>query len=231
MISKIQMRLAREESGFTLIELLVVIGIISILTSMLMPTLAKSRRQAEAVVCENNLRQIGIALNVYADQNQDHFPTWSTWEVYPNGTSPEDDDDKLGWTEQIMPGFVPPTSPTYRCPAFIEQARINYFMECRWLYVHSPKLPCLKRSEIKLSSAFVLSGDCTGRELYSLPFGVNFTHPTTSDCDKTDEGLKCLVFKGEAGGLNWASPRMVDTAKDRIMPVKGVCHVTKEVHA
>jgi prepilin-type N-terminal cleavage/methylation domain-containing protein/prepilin-type processing-associated H-X9-DG protein len=188
--------------AFTIVEMLVVMGIIAVLISLLMPSLEKSRQSSVAVLCESNLRQIGMALNIYADRNQDHYPTWSSWEVYPNGSSSEDDNSALGWTEQIMPGFVAPTNAIYRCPAFPQQAQINYFLETRWLYVHSPTLPCLKRSDITRSSVFILGGDCTGQELYGPPFGINLTHPTTSDCDKTDEGVKCLVFKNELGGVN-----------------------------
>jgi prepilin-type N-terminal cleavage/methylation domain-containing protein/prepilin-type processing-associated H-X9-DG protein len=55
--------------GFTLIELLVVIAIIAILAALLFPTFAKSKSKAEAIACNNNIRQLSIALALYADDN------------------------------------------------------------------------------------------------------------------------------------------------------------------
>ena len=60
--------------GFTLIELLVVISIITILASMMLPGLAGAKDQARNAQCLNNLRQIGIALKLYIDDNNFRFP-------------------------------------------------------------------------------------------------------------------------------------------------------------
>jgi len=65
----------RGSAGFTLIELLVVIAIIGILAGILLPVLGKAKESARQVQCASNLKQVGLAINMYASDNGGSFPT------------------------------------------------------------------------------------------------------------------------------------------------------------
>jgi prepilin-type processing-associated H-X9-DG protein/prepilin-type N-terminal cleavage/methylation domain-containing protein len=64
----------RRKTAFTLVELLVVIGIISVLIAMLLPALNRAREAAKTVACASNMRQVMLAIQMYANDNRGYYP-------------------------------------------------------------------------------------------------------------------------------------------------------------
>ena len=117
----------KDSKGFTLIELLVVIAIIALLMSILMPALNKVKAQAKGTVCKSNMRQIGIAANLYLED----------WEQFiPRGTGSVDP-----WFQVFMPYLSQrPINndyrnvKIYRCPSYPDRQQTVCFVVNGWTF-------------------------------------------------------------------------------------------------
>jgi prepilin-type N-terminal cleavage/methylation domain-containing protein/prepilin-type processing-associated H-X9-DG protein len=87
-------RARRVRVGFTLLELLVVMAIIGVLATLLLPALNRARAKAEAIICVSNLRQWGLATQLYATDHNDRLP--------PEGSpNPGERSTNTGWYIQL----------------------------------------------------------------------------------------------------------------------------------
>ncbi len=92
------MTLKGSRKGFTLIELLVVIAIIAILAAILFPVFAKARAKARQTACLSNMKQLSLAMIMYASDYDEMFPYWCIWE---NGT--QHDNNDITWDVSLFP--------------------------------------------------------------------------------------------------------------------------------
>jgi len=163
-------KMDKKNKGFTLIELLVVIAIIAILAAMLLPALARAKERASRAVCITNLKQLGLALHIYAQD-------WGGWFPILDQREGKDAQSKTNRSLALLTGQTVPDEggvahPALDSPAYVTDAK---------LFI-CPSTPSTPDPDIPGKLMMPLNGrGLPGTCSYAYAYGLNLqTHPDTA---------------------------------------------------
>jgi prepilin-type N-terminal cleavage/methylation domain-containing protein len=203
--------------GFTLIELLVVIAIIAVLAGMLLPVLGRAKEMGRRAYCINNLRQIGLGIRMYQDDNQEHPPLYL---VNPRAKTY----GLPGGNTNYLDGTYISNTNSFVCPSDRTKGQIpidlgwEYFGEFTtsyayhlnaWMQTTPEGKAWLKDQLNRWNARFIVAPCPWHRHLFSGWTGKKYD-PQRSFSRKTNIKDLCLRYDGAVDSFIWPSDNWTD---------------------
>ncbi|MCX7418597.1 MAG: DUF1559 domain-containing protein [Planctomycetia bacterium] len=186
--------------GFTLIELLVVIAIIAILIALLLPAVQQAREAARKSQCQNNLKQIGIALHSYHEIAKCVPPGWlGVSGGVPNVVGPTG----WSWASHLLPQLD--STPLHRKINF--NATVDHASNAA---IRDQALPMFRCPSDSSAETWVLKNEATGAPIVSLPTANYVGSFGTTDLDDVALTPPGMIFSGNGVFSHNRATRFVD---------------------
>ncbi len=208
----------KHRCGFTLVEVLIVIGIIAVVAAVVFPVFATARERGRRAACQNNLRQIATAMEMYVHDNDGQYPLQEFWNnsVFPYLKDKrvfECPDNPRGY-EGLLEG---PLSP-------FDSGSIDYAFDVARLNVFPPPYPSkavrgASEAMIAFPSDTLLNMDICWIDAE----GSHFTRDVTSFCGRTISGNTLHSGGGDYsfvdGHVRWLTPEQFGEIDCAVGPV------------
>ncbi len=189
---------------------------------MLLPALSKAKEQGVAIFCVNNLRELGLAMQMYGDDSNDNLPVSYAFIGDPKAGFWTN--NPIPWTKALAPYYANNTN-LLRCPglsAFYSHSGYNYFMGSVSFYYDANTNASVSLRSMGCPSYYVLSGDCNypsspnnadlndndTNVLFALPSPTHINRVNVLFADwhvkkyKTFNGGE-MTFNPNTPGVNW----------------------------